>query len=377
MATLEQGGSGHHRVKAAAQRGLTTAQTTPWFRTVGMTAWLIIGRGGRPGRGPAAHGPGRRGRHPAGRRRRAGGAAGAAHRPPRAVAGSPVARRHPRAHRQPGPGRRGRRGHRRRPGQPERRDLGAGRELPAAGRHRGHRLGRGHERAGRPRAGRRQPARPRGARVLVQLREWPGRRLRARPVHAAVPAQGLDPDHRVDEPAPRPAGAGRAQHPRRHRPGLPWLRHGPDDHRRGQRRRRVRGRLGARRPPRGDHRAGVVRDELRALHRGLRGRRLRDPDRLRVRWAGRRAGHAGDRAARQQHHPERRGAVRVRHPAAAAPPRRAAHRDHRDHAVRRHGSRAGGTAHLGRRQRVRAAAKRGHPGRRPPPAADDIAGRDG
>ena len=41
-ATLEQGGSGHRRVRAAAQRGLATAQTTPWFRTVGVTAWLIL-----------------------------------------------------------------------------------------------------------------------------------------------------------------------------------------------------------------------------------------------------------------------------------------------------------------------------------------------
>ena len=45
MAKLEQG-SGSHRVAAAAQRGLTTAQTTPWLRTVGVTAWLILGVAG-------------------------------------------------------------------------------------------------------------------------------------------------------------------------------------------------------------------------------------------------------------------------------------------------------------------------------------------
>ena len=43
MANVDKGDSGPGRVAAAAQRGLTTAQTTPWFRTVGMTAWLFIG----------------------------------------------------------------------------------------------------------------------------------------------------------------------------------------------------------------------------------------------------------------------------------------------------------------------------------------------
>jgi predicted PurR-regulated permease PerM len=46
MATLGPGGSGHRRVRSAAQLGLTTAQTTPWFRTVGVTAWLILGVAG-------------------------------------------------------------------------------------------------------------------------------------------------------------------------------------------------------------------------------------------------------------------------------------------------------------------------------------------
>jgi hypothetical protein len=46
MANVQKAESGTGRVAAAAQRGLTTAQTTPWLRSVGVTAWLILGVAG-------------------------------------------------------------------------------------------------------------------------------------------------------------------------------------------------------------------------------------------------------------------------------------------------------------------------------------------
>ena len=95
MATPEQGGSGHRRVKAAAQRGLTTAQTTPWFRTVGVTAWLILGVAGVLALALLLTALVAEVAIPLADRRRAGGAAGAAHGPPRALAGSQVARAPP------------------------------------------------------------------------------------------------------------------------------------------------------------------------------------------------------------------------------------------------------------------------------------------
>jgi putative heme transporter len=43
MARAHKGDSGAGRVAAAAQRGITTAETTPWLRSVGVAAWLFIG----------------------------------------------------------------------------------------------------------------------------------------------------------------------------------------------------------------------------------------------------------------------------------------------------------------------------------------------
>ena len=78
----------------------------------------------------------------------------------------------------------------------------------------------------------------------------------------------------------------------------------------------------------------------------------------------RRAGDAGHRPAGEQHDPEPGGAVRLREPAAPAPARRTAHRDHGDDALRGDGSDPRGAADLGRRERAEPAPRSGPSGGR-------------
>ena len=373
MAEIQQGEPSHGRMAAAAQRGLSNAQTTPWLRCRGDHGVAHPWRVGGAGTLPAAHRPGRRGRHPAGGRRRPGGPAGAAHRPPRAVAGAALAGRDAGAHREPGDRRRGRRGHRRRAGQPERRASG---QLDNSLQQADTAATGASEGTSEP------PALAQGVvslllhgvlgslfssasglvvgcvlglfMLLFLLKDWSqitGWTTR----HVGLPA-----------PVGRSILDDTVLAFRGYAIGLTII-----------------GAANAAVVFVGALLLGVPLAATIALVSFVTsyvpyiGAFVAGAFATLIAYGrrpGRRPGHAGDRPACEQHHPKRRRAVRVRHPAAATPPRRAAHGDHCNDAVRCHGRGPGRPLMSGVR-RIRAVAQRGRPRRHPAASGGRRAGR--